>query len=435
MDRIQLRPRKRTSFSGFTNSEVQKLEMYFKELGEESTNKEFCVKTARAFSRREERAGKPVVKWDEIQQWFRTKLKESLAKGNVFSIQTNEIPDMPDGNLGFHVLAYTSAPLNTHAKGPTPQSPSTTELNRSNHLHDSSAHLFVRDMCTPIGANGECFTPQASSPFNSQPNEGNHLANVSKKRAVGADGSTPVKPDAERLTTLMVSLSKLNGGIYQPDASSNMDVHPANGNCRAPRTHSPTQVKESTDQANMGLNSFLRAYSCAAVQSRGRLLTTENMSPLQIKESTRFSDVGEHYKGCKDACIQKRAAEANQIPEGEKFSDAMEVEFEARSSADGAWYDVETILTHRILSSGEAEVRVRYVGYGAEEDEWVNVKGTVRERSIPVEHWECYKVRVGDLVLCFQERKDLAKFYDARVVEILRRMHDIRGCSGALGLG
>ncbi|KAL9273804.1 sawadee homeodomain homolog 2-like protein, partial [Drosera capensis] len=106
----------------------------------------------------------------------------------------------------------------------------------------------------------------------------------------------------------------------------------------------------------------------------------------------------------------------------------MEVEFEARSSADGAWYDVETILTHRILSSGEAEVRVRYVGYGAEEDEWVNVKGTVRERSIPVEHWECYKVRVGDLVLCFQERKDLAKFYDARVVEILRRMHDIRGC-------
>lgn len=388
MDRIQLRPRKRTSFSGFTNSEVQKLEMYFKELGEESTSKEFCVKTARAFSHREERAGKPVVKWDEIQQWFRTKLKESLAKGNVLSIQTNEIPDIPDGNIGFHVLTYTSAPLNTHEKGPTPQSPSTTELNISNHLHDSSAHLFVRDTCTPIGANGECFTPHASSPFNSQPNEGNHLASVSKKRAVGADGSTPVKPDAVRLTTLMVSQSELNGSIYQPDASSNMDVHPANGNCRAPRTHSPTQ----------------------------------------IKESTLFSDVGEPYKGCKDACVQKRAAEANQIPEGEKFSDAMEVEFEARSSADGAWYDVETILTHRILSSGEAEVRVRYVGYGAEEDEWVNVKSAVRERSIPVEHWECYKVKVGDLVLCFQERKDLAKFYDARVVEILRRMHDIRGC-------
>ena len=50
------------------------------------------------------------------------------------------------------------------------------------------------------------------------------------------------------------------------------------------------------------------------------------------------------------------------------------------------------------------EVRVRYHGFGAEEDEWVNVKKDVRERSIPLESSECQKVKVGDLVLCFQVR-------------------------------
>ena len=48
------------------------------------------------------------------------------------------------------------------------------------------------------------------------------------------------------------------------------------------------------------------------------------------------------------------------------------------------------------------EVRVRFVGFGAEEDEWVNVKKAVRERSIPFEHSECHKVTIGDLVLCLQ---------------------------------
>lgn len=48
------------------------------------------------------------------------------------------------------------------------------------------------------------------------------------------------------------------------------------------------------------------------------------------------------------------------------------------------------------------EVRVRYVGFGSEEDEWINIKKAIRERSIPIEHSECGKVKVGDLVLCFQ---------------------------------
>lgn len=47
-------------------------------------------------------------------------------------------------------------------------------------------------------------------------------------------------------------------------------------------------------------------------------------------------------------------------------------------------------------------VRVRFAGFGKEEDEWVSVTKAVRERSIPLEHSECDKVNVGDLVLCFR---------------------------------
>ncbi|TKY74531.1 SAWADEE HOMEODOMAIN-like 2 [Spatholobus suberectus] len=40
--------------------------------------------------------------------------------------------------------------------------------------------------------------------------------------------------------------------------------------------------------------------------------------------------------------------------EGEIMRDPSELEFEARSSKDGAWYDVEAFLAHRFLSTGEA---------------------------------------------------------------------------------
>ncbi|KAF7112376.1 hypothetical protein RHSIM_RhsimUnG0235600 [Rhododendron simsii] len=111
----------------------------------------------------------------------------------------------------------------------------------------------------------------------------------------------------------------------------------------------------------------------------------------------------------------------------EEVPDLSELEFEARSS-DGAWYDVDTFLTHRDLSSGEAEVLVRFVGFDAEGDEWVKVKTDIRERSIPLEDSECGKVKVGDLIICFQEMGDEARYYDAHVIEIQKRMHDIRGC-------
>ncbi|KAL7595836.1 protein SAWADEE HOMEODOMAIN HOMOLOG 1 [Lactuca sativa] len=113
------------------------------------------------------------------------------------------------------------------------------------------------------------------------------------------------------------------------------------------------------------------------------------------------------------------------MSKGEKIVDLSKLEFEAKSS-DNAWYDVEVFITHRFISSGP-EVLVRYVGFGIEEDEWIHVKN-VRERSIPIEHSECHKVMIGDTVLCFQEKTDQARYYDAQVMNIQRKLHDIRGC-------
>ena len=48
------------------------------------------------------------------------------------------------------------------------------------------------------------------------------------------------------------------------------------------------------------------------------------------------------------------------------------------------------------------EVRVRYAGFSKSQDEWMNVKEDVRERSIPLVPTECGKVKEGDLILCFQ---------------------------------
>lgn len=45
---------------------------------------------------------------------------------------------------------------------------------------------------------------------------------------------------------------------------------------------------------------------------------------------------------------------------------------------------------------------MRFAGFGPEEDEWVNVRKLVRQRSLPCESSECVAVLQGDLILCFQ---------------------------------
>lgn len=116
------------------------------------------------------------------------------------------------------------------------------------------------------------------------------------------------------------------------------------------------------------------------------------------------------------------------VPSGRKVPGASEMEFEAKSARDGAWYDVASFVTHRMFESGDPEVRVRFAGFGAEEDEWVNVKNCVRQRSLPCEASECVAVLSGDLILCFQEGKEQALYFDAHVLDAQRRRHDARGC-------
>ncbi|XP_076891251.1 protein SAWADEE HOMEODOMAIN HOMOLOG 2-like [Bidens hawaiensis] len=118
--------------------------------------------------------------------------------------------------------------------------------------------------------------------------------------------------------------------------------------------------------------------------------------------------------------------ETSDMPKGEKVIDLSKLEYEAKSS-DGAWYDVEIFITYRFNTSSGYEVLARYDGFGPEEDEWVHIKN-VRERSVSLEHLECSKVMVGDIVLCFQEKTDIARHYDAQVIDIQRKLHDIRGC-------
>ncbi|KAM7476000.1 hypothetical protein LguiB_023243 [Lonicera macranthoides] len=103
--------------------------------------------------------------------------------------------------------------------------------------------------------------------------------------------------------------------------------------------------------------------------------------------------------------------------------------FEALSSKDNAWYDVASFLNYRVLHSGELEVRVRFAGFGYEDDEWVNVKRRVRERSVPLEPSDCPMANVGDSLLCFKESESGSMYYDAHIVEIERTTHDMNDCS------
>ncbi|GAV64025.1 hypothetical protein CFOL_v3_07543 [Cephalotus follicularis] len=120
---------------------------------------------------------------------------------------------------------------------------------------------------------------------------------------------------------------------------------------------------------------------------------------------------------------------SGQVPSaGRGSAENSYMEFEAKSVRDGAWYDVQNFLAHKNLETGDPEVQVRFAGFGPDEDEWVNVRKHVRQRSLPCEASECVAVLPGDLILCFQEGKDQALYFDAHVLDAQRRRHDVRGC-------
>ncbi|TKY64448.1 SAWADEE HOMEODOMAIN-like 1 [Spatholobus suberectus] len=130
-----------------------------------------------------------------------------------------------------------------------------------------------------------------------------------------------------------------------------------------------------------------------------------------------------------DSSLLGNGDKSSSNSKGKQVEDLSELAFEARSTKDVAWHDVAMFLNYRVMSTGELEVRVRYAGFGKEQDEWMNVKQGVRERSVPLVPSECHKVKDGDLVLCFLEREDYALYCDARVVKIQRKLHDPTECT------
>ncbi|KAK9923452.1 hypothetical protein M0R45_031871 [Rubus argutus] len=158
-------------------------------------------------------------------------------------------------------------------------------------------------------------------------------------------------------------------------------------------------------------------------QSKQRELQAKGNS-----SSGAFDWVVESHVDLSDMTMFNNAPHNSQKPKDPCVTDLSELAFEAKSSREGAWYDVASFLSYRVVSSGELEVRVRFAGFGREDDEWVNVRRAVRDRSIPLEDSECHKLKVGDLVLCFQDREDQAVYCDAYVVEIQRGLHDQTGC-------
>lgn len=80
------------------------------------------------------------------------------------------------------------------------------------------------------------------------------------------------------------------------------------------------------------------------------------------------------------------------------------------------------------MENSDPEVQIRLSGLGIEENEWVNVRECIRQRSLPCDGIDCAAVLPGDLILCFQEGTDQALYFNAHVLDTQRRRHDMRGC-------
>lgn len=174
------------------------------------------------------------------------------------------------------------------------------------------------------------------------------------------------------------------------------------------------------------------AIRAKSIKSPGKL----NVTPLARDDSTPGRNVPQPVAAPipipMSASVPPTTPASANVPSvstaGRAASESTFMEFEAKSARDGAWYDVSAFLAQRNFDTADPEVQVRFAGFGAEEDEWVNIKRHVRQRSLPCEASECVAVLPGDLILCFQEGKDQALYFDAHVLDAQRRRHDVRGC-------
>ncbi|KAI3802711.1 hypothetical protein L1987_30852 [Smallanthus sonchifolius] len=123
------------------------------------------------------------------------------------------------------------------------------------------------------------------------------------------------------------------------------------------------------------------------------------------------------------------AAEKPKKPKAQRVEETADLIFEAMLAKDCAWFDVVAFLNFRIMYTGELEVRVTFSGFSHDQDEWVNIRNAIRERSIPLEASECHKVKVGDLLLCYRANEDHALYSDAHVLRVERQLHDKDNCT------
>ncbi|KAJ9559678.1 hypothetical protein OSB04_004838 [Centaurea solstitialis] len=165
---------------------------------------------------------------------------------------------------------------------------------------------------------------------------------------------------------------------------------------------------------------FLDRQLFSAVKSKSSGAATKqhaltNTSPIALKNLVALSKVW-------------AAAEKPNKPKAERVAELSDLIFEALSSKDCAWYDVAAFLNFRVLLLWRA-LRVRFCGFSHDQDEWVNVRRGLRERSIPLEPSECHKVKVGDLLLCYRANEDHALYSDAHLLKVERQLHDKDNCT------
>ncbi|CAN0907270.1 hypothetical protein LINGRAHAP2_LOCUS24709 [Linum grandiflorum] len=68
----RLRTREKLVFSGFTKAEAEKMEKLLDD-SVQPLNTELFKKLARGFNQSSGRAGKPAVKWTEVESWFQSR--------------------------------------------------------------------------------------------------------------------------------------------------------------------------------------------------------------------------------------------------------------------------------------------------------------------------------------------------------------------------
>ncbi|GER56103.1 sequence-specific DNA binding transcription factors [Striga asiatica] len=394
---MDLRRRQRQTFSGFTSGEVQRMQQSLTEFRERALDDDYCKKLAGIFNRSSGRAGKPAINWTEIRTWFQ---KNQVGLFTDTSCNADTTPAVPPkaltqstetGNL--KLLEDTILPhLNTL----------TLKLDRQNYKFWRARASFT------VRAHGfEDFLLGKSLPLPEF---------VYPSSPSGSPVSNPEFlqwrcHDKQLVTWPLSSMAEcVLGSITRCSTSSQIWSVLETLFCTRSRFR----------------NNHLRLMP--QTTREGDLLVEDYIVNRPEAEVCLFIEAD--VVGGSIECVLVKSV-ASKIILREKiftFLCSWLNIFLLAAEIDEDTYDVDTFLSHRYVASGELEVRVKYVGFGAEEAEWVNAKDSVRLRSVALDSSECYKVEAGDHVVCFKEREDKTGYYDANVIDVERRLHDIRGC-------